>query len=750
MSTFFRFAFLGSFAFLTACGGGNGASSDDAGLAPTPDAGPACSAGTVSCDDSGFSIKICSDDNENFTLVPCGDGKYCSVGSCHAQICAAGEMGCQGRTTQLCNEFGSGFVGGRGTNCEAADMWCRGGECVRERCEPNCNNTQYCSDEGECRQRICEPDQRTCNDAEARLCDSIGATFAETTDCAESDRLCHDGVCINAGCGNGILEDDEICDDANFINTDACTNDCRPAACGDGVTRTDIEEGQPGYEACDDNNNIDTDACSSLCTIAACGDGFLRHGVEECDDANQNDGDACTNRCMPARCGDGSLQVGEEQCDDGNRIDDDDCTNACQLPNCRDGIQQDGEQCDDGDELDNNACTNTCMSARCGDSIRRVDLESGQAGFEICDDGNRVGGDGCGADCTHFDLLGAACANAAACGLGHCLTDGVPAGYCSFSCIADIDCGPGALCRSLNGENRCGLACARHNQCRQDDGYICHDLGVCWLPVCGNGQVEGAEDCDDANLRQTDDCLNNCTDAFCGDGHIQDDVEACDDGDRDNENACSNMCETNAPNGSNAENASLSCRHLKTAYPNSPDGTYWIRPSDQAPAFRVHCDMTSNGGGWTRIGYMNTVNTRETWRMGAYQPDDCLIGGLCKLSDSQINQIIAVGDRDFDVGDRLRLLAPNCNRNQRYFWRGEAQWSYMGTASAWFAPRATQGAQYCASSRHPAMGGVGYYSSDPEPGPCSSESLNEVFWGRTADNRVGGWHCDPPFDWSVR
>jgi cysteine-rich repeat protein len=373
---------------LMACG-----TSLDSPAIAVPDAGPACSAGTVSCDESGFSIKICSDDNENFTLVPCGDGEYCGAGSCEAQICAPNEMVCQGRATQLCNELGSGFAGGRGTNCEAAGLWCRGGECVRELCEPDCNDTQYCSAEGECRQRICEPDQRTCNDTEARLCDDIGSNFIETTDCAEGNRLCHDGVCVDTGCGNGILEENEICDDANLVNTDACTNDCRPAACGDGVTRTDIEAGQSGFEACDDNNNLDTDGCTSLCTVAACGDGFLRGGVEECDDANRNDGDACTNRCAPARCGDGSLQVGEEQCDDGNRVDNDDCSNDCQLPNCGDGIQQDGEQCDDGNEVQTDACLDDCTAASCGDGLV-------QAGVEACDDGNEINEDGCSNDCT--------------------------------------------------------------------------------------------------------------------------------------------------------------------------------------------------------------------------------------------------------------------------------------------------------------------------------------------------------------
>ena len=31
------------------------------------------------------------------------------------------------------------------------------------------------------------------------------------------------------------------------------------------------------------------------------------------------------------------------------------------------------------------------------------------------------------------------------------------------------------------------------------------------LPTCGNGMVDAGESCDDANLDETDDCLNSCS-----------------------------------------------------------------------------------------------------------------------------------------------------------------------------------------------------------------------------------------------
>ena len=88
---------------------------------------------------------------------------------------------------------------------------------------------------------------------------------------------------------------------------------------------------------CDDGNDDDTDACTNRCAPAGCGDGVVPANAEGCDDGNGNQQDACTNRCVPARCGDGITrtdlaegEAGFEACDDGNALDSDECTNACQ------------------------------------------------------------------------------------------------------------------------------------------------------------------------------------------------------------------------------------------------------------------------------------------------------------------------------------------------------------------------------------------------------------------------------------
>jgi cysteine-rich repeat protein len=95
----------------------------------------------------------------------------------------------------------------------------------------------------------------------------------------------HLGVCNY--CGDGSLDDQEICDDGNTSNTDACTNVCASAACGDNYIQTS------NSETCDDGNTDNGDGCDSTCQIETeyCGDGIV-NGSEECDGSNL-DGQEC-------------------------------------------------------------------------------------------------------------------------------------------------------------------------------------------------------------------------------------------------------------------------------------------------------------------------------------------------------------------------------------------------------------------------------------------------------------------------
>ena len=94
-------------------------------------------------------------------------------------------------------------------------------------------------------------------------------------------------------------------------------------------------------EQCDDHNTSSGDGCSSTCKVESCGDGIVDPGLgEECDDQNANDTDGCITTCKLARCGDGFLEAGVEACDDQNVTDNDGCSASCAVERCGDGVVQ--------------------------------------------------------------------------------------------------------------------------------------------------------------------------------------------------------------------------------------------------------------------------------------------------------------------------------------------------------------------------------------------------------------------------
>ena len=220
-------------------------------------------------------------------------------------------------------------------------------------------------------------------------------------------------------------------------------------------------------------------------------------------------------------------------------------------PFCGDGDIQPPEECDDGNDINTDTCVEGCKAAACGDGF------VGPA--ETCDDGNQNDADECGNDCA-------------------------PAS-------------------------------------------------------CGDGKLQQGEDCDDANKVDTDACLSTCKAASCGDGFVLAGKETCDDGNADETDACTTLCE--APScmdklksgsetdvdcgGANCPDCELgqacaapsdcksggcegglcvlaaSCKALKAAQPNTPDGLQDLDPDGVGPVqpFKAYCDMTTDGGGWT-------------------------------------------------------------------------------------------------------------------------------------------------------
>ena len=246
---------------------------------------------------------------------------------------------------------------------------------------PRCSLDRGCPDEMICdSQDICELLPDTCH-ASHLSCPSGQI-------CAASQSICID----IGGCGDGVVELGEACDDGNVIDGDGCSRDCKSTEqCGNSLV-------DPGEE-CDDGNIADGDGCSHDCNAERCGNGVLDPG-EECD-PGPKDSPGCNSNmagfasCRTARCGDDyTNKAAGEQCDSGG-LDTAKCNGSnagavsCHLATCGDGYTNAmaGEQCDNIGGSDTYNCNGaaagavSCQISLCGDDYINMAAE------EQCDDG---------------------------------------------------------------------------------------------------------------------------------------------------------------------------------------------------------------------------------------------------------------------------------------------------------------------------------------------------------------------------
>jgi cysteine-rich repeat protein len=116
---------------------------------------------------------------------------------------------------------------------------------------------------------------------------------------------------------------------------------------------------------------------------------------------------------------------------------------------CGNGIVESPEVCDDGNTSNTDTCNNSCQKTYCGDAIYQAPNGNGQT--EQCDDGNGSNTDQCATSC-----------NKTSCGDG--------------------------IVQSPNGYGQ-------NEQC--DGGAGCSSS--CTTQVCGNGVIEGSEQCDNGS-----------------------------------------------------------------------------------------------------------------------------------------------------------------------------------------------------------------------------------------------------------
>ena len=289
-------------------------------------------------------------------------------------------------------------------------------------------------------------------------------------------------------CGNGVVERGEGCDDGDVETDPACDGDCQ-VTCGNGVV--DVAQGElcdPGDPAgcptaCDDGIACTSDVLSGADCTAVCEHSAITD-VADGDGCCPAGGTVATDSDCAASCGNGAVDPGET-CDLGIATGAGACPTACDdLQACTTDLLVNAGSC-------TAACTSTPITAA-------------------------VNGDGCcpmGANSTNDSDCNALCGNgvldasetcdtAIASGAGACPTTCTDNNACTTNVLSNAgtcaaQCNFPPITMAVNGDGCCppGANANTDTDCQ---------------PTCGNGVVEGTEQCDDGNNNNNDGCSNQC------------------------------------------------------------------------------------------------------------------------------------------------------------------------------------------------------------------------------------------------
>jgi len=380
------------------------------------------------------------------------------------------------------------------------------------------------------------------------------------------------------GCGDGVIDPGEQCDDGNTNNNDDCINTCRDAACGDGFLHAGVEECEPpGSGKCQQNclyigsgggggggsntSSPPVDYYKRPPPPDGCGNGIReRSKNEECDEGRFNGMGWCSYNCKKLWCGDKKVspEAGEEcepdkfnkknpkcgeyyctkprknkngkvegGCERKVRI----CTirqdkNRPDFGNCGNGFMERGEQCDDKNGRSGDGCDAICRIEFCGDGIVQPNGKDGK--FDTADDEDCDNGSICAAS-------GKSCREDMDCTVGD---------TCVYDSAFDRRCNQCHFRNCGDGIYHLGEECDDGNT-RSGDGCnaTCYIERAAPANVCGDGNVGTGEQCDDGNVESGDGCSSTCQkEIVCGDGKKEEDEE-CDDGNIENGDGCNSICE---------------------------------------------------------------------------------------------------------------------------------------------------------------------------------------------------------------
>ena len=368
------------------------------------------------------------------------------------------------------------------------------------------------------------------------------------------------------------------------------------------------------------------DCLSGFCLAGKCVQPSCTDGYQNSDETDVDCGGATCAACAATKKCVNAGDCVSGVCNSG----------VCAKASCTDGIKNGDESDKDCGGVSCPKCANTKKCVNAGDCVSGF-CQAGVCQAPSCTDGVKNG------DETDLDCGGAACprcvatkqcAKAADCVSGIC-----NAGVCAkASCIdtvknggeTDVDCG-GATCPACANGKQCGGA----TDCT--DGYC--KAGVCTKPSCTDKAQNGSEtdvDCggatcakcaDSKKCAAAADCLSGvCSGGLCAKASCTDKVKNGGETDVDCGGAtCPGCAATKACTAAADCQKGLQCKAGVCTHLGScnelykagvkTDGEYAIDPNGGSPAdaYKVRCQMTTAGGGWTLVASFINTDAKVSW-----------------------------------------------------------------------------------------------------------------------------------------